>query len=215
MLFRKKYKNLHCQRVHYHIQLWDGETNLFGNGMVEGISETGKMFIAGILEHAPAITAIANPSVNSYKRLVPGYEAPVYIAWGPRNRTTLIRVPAFGSIDKAAFEIRSPDPMANPYLLLSALIVAGMDGINRKLTPSEPRTEDVFELDETEREAFGIKTLPSTLGEALDALEKDPVLIEALGESLCNEFLRIKRKEWLHYANQTVTDWEWETYRNL
>ena len=200
--------------LHCHLQLWDGDKNLFG---VEGeteLSETAKMFVAGLLEHAPAITAIANPAINSYKRLVPHQEAPVYITWGIKNRTTLVRVPMFGSWDKAAIELRSADPMTNPYLLFTVIIAAGMDGVNRKLAPPEPRSEDIFALSDEEREKLGIKTLPATLNEALDSLEADKVICEAVGKDILKNFVNLKRKEWREYTNRIVTDWEWEMYED-
>ena len=200
--------------LHCHLQLWDGEKNLFGVDGGSELSETAKMFIAGLLEHAPAITAIANPSINSYKRLVPHHEAPVYITWGLKNRTVLIRVPMFGSGDNAAIELRSPDPMTNPYLLFTAIIAAGMDGVNRKLSPPEPRSEDIFHLSEAEREKIGIKMLPTALDEALDCLEADDVICEAIGKDILENFVRIKRKEWREYTSHIVTDWEWEMYED-
>ncbi len=200
--------------LHCHLQLWDGDKNLFGVDGGSELSETAKMFIAGLLEHSPAITAIANPSINSYKRLVPHHEAPVYITWGMKNRTVLIRVPMFGSGDKAAIEFRSADPMTNPYLLFAAILAAGMDGINRKLSPPEPRSEDIFNLSEAEREKLGIKMLPTALDEALDCLEADDVICEAIGKDILENFIKIKRKEWREYTSHIVTDWEWEMYED-
>lgn len=200
--------------LHCHLQLWDGDKNLFGVDSGSEISETAKMFIAGLLEHAPAITAIANPSINSYKRLVPHHEAPVYITWGMKNRTVLIRVPMFGTGDKTAIEFRSPDPMTNPYLLFTAIIAAGMDGVNRKLTPPDPRSEDIFHMSNNEREKLGIKMLPITLEEALDSLEADSVICEAIGQDILKSFVELKRKEWREYTSHIVTDWEWEMYED-
>jgi glutamine synthetase len=210
----KPFENTAGNGLHCHLQLWDGDKNLFG---VEGeaeLSETAKMFVAGLLEHAPAITAIANPAINSYKRLVPHQEAPVYITWGIKNRTTLVRVPMFGSWDKAAIELRSADPMTNPYLLFTVIIAAGMDGVNRKLAPPEPRSEDIFGLSDEEREKLGIKMLPATLNEALDSLEADKVICEAVGKDISKNFVNLKRKEWREYTNRIVTDWEWEMYED-
>jgi len=201
--------------LHCHLQLWKGDTNLFGAETEDGLSELAKNFIAGLLEHAPAITAIANPTVNSYKRLVPHHEAPVYISWGMMNRTALVRVPLFEIKAKAAIELRSPDPMANPYLLFAAILTAGMDGVNRKLIPPDPRSEDVFALSDEERENLGITELPSNLGEALDALEKDTIITDALGKDIITKFISIKRSEWNHYLSETITEWEWETYSDL
>lgn len=201
--------------LHCHLQLWKGDTNLFGGDNPNELSETGKMFVAGILKHAPAITAIANPTVNSYKRLVPHHEAPVYISWGMKNRTVLVRVPLFHSKDKAAIEFRSPDPTTNPYLLFSALVVAGMDGIKQKMIPPEPIDGNVFDLTSEEKQKRGIHPLPSNLNEALDCLEKDQVIKDALGEELLETYITLKRKEWSNYINEAVTDWEWENYFGL
>jgi glutamine synthetase len=198
--------------LHAHLQLWDGNQNVFGSGAGSGLSEAAENFVAGLLEHARAITAIANPSVNSYKRLVPHMEAPVYISWGYRNRTTLVRIPLFKDSQKAAIEIRSPDSTCNPYLLFSAIIAAGMDGVERGLSPPEPRTEDVFGLTDEERDRLGIGMLPSTLEEALRCLEQDTVIKDTLGLQLFETYLKLKREEWREYTSTSVTDWEWDKY---
>ncbi len=201
--------------LHCHLQLWKGNRNLFGVEGTTDLSETAKSFVAGLLEHAPAITAIANPTVNSYKRLVPHHEAPVYIAWGLMNRTALIRVPLFTSSQKAAVEFRSPDPMANPYLLFSVLLAAGMDGVNRNLAPPEPRSEDIFTLSAAQRDSYRINALPENLGQALLALESDDLIVNALGEEIVQKFIDIKRQEWKDYIGEVVTNWEWDTYSDL
>lgn len=211
----KPFANSAGNGLHCHIQLWEGDKNLFGGEDGSSLSETGRMFVAGLLEHAPAITAIANPTVNSYKRLVPHHEAPVYVCWGPMNRTALVRVPLFNESQKAAIEFRSPDPMSNPYLLFSALIAAGMDGVNRKLTGPEPISQDVFVMTESERQGMGIMMLPASLGEALDCLEKDDVIKEAIGSELVETFISLKRQEWEEYCREAVTDWEWFTYHGI
>ncbi|MHA1769057.1 MAG: glutamine synthetase family protein [Candidatus Thorarchaeota archaeon] len=200
--------------LHCHIQLWDGDKNLFGEDGQAELSEKAKMFVAGLLEHAPAITALANPSVNSYKRLVPHHEAPVYITWGRMNRTALVRVPMFESSEKVAVEFRSGDSMSNPYLLFISIIAAGMDGVKRELTPPPERGEDIFDMTDEEREKLGITTLPTTLGEALDALETDDVIVSAIGNEIAKSFIALKRKEWEDYISNAVTDWEWELYRD-
>ncbi|MFW9966645.1 MAG: glutamine synthetase family protein [Candidatus Thorarchaeota archaeon] len=201
--------------LHCHLQLWDGNENLFGKDSDEYLSDTGRSFIAGLLEHAPALTAIANPTINSYKRLVPHHEAPVYITWGFRNRTVLVRVPLFKAKQNAAVELRSPDATANPYLLFSAIVAAGMDGVNRELKPPEPRTEDIFHLSDAERESLGIKMLPITLWEAIGHLERDEVIRDAIGSKLTDAFIRIKRDEWREYVNYAVTGWEWSKYHSF
>ncbi len=198
--------------LHCHIQIWQGDKNLFGDENTGGLSEMAHMFIAGILEHAAAITAIANPTINSYKRLVPHQEAPVYICWGPMNRTVLVRVPLFSGAQKAAIEFRSPDCMTNPYLLFASIIAAGMDGVAKKSRPCEQRTDDVFAMTDEQRERLGIKMLPATLGEALDALEHDEVIKSALGHQIVERYITLKREEWREYCNRVVTDWEWEQY---
>ncbi|MHA3962456.1 MAG: glutamine synthetase family protein [Candidatus Thorarchaeota archaeon SMTZ1-45] len=200
--------------LHCHLQLWEGDKNLFGVDGASELSETAKMFIAGLLEHSPAITAIANPTINSYKRLVPHHEAPVYITWGFKNRTVLIRVPMFGSGEKAAIELRSADPLTNPYLLFTAIIAAGMDGVNRELSPPDPRSEDIFQMSDEEREKLGIRMLPTTLEDALDSLEVDSVICDAIGHDIVKSFVRIKRKEWREYTSSIVTDWEWDMYED-
>ena len=211
----KPFENEAGSGLHCHLQLWDEGKNLFGDDKTGGLSETARMFIAGILDHAPAMTALANPSVNSYKRLVPYHEAPVYITWGEKNRTVLVRVPTFSKSEKAAIELRSGDSMANPYLFFSAIIAAGMDGIKRKRIPPEPRSEDIFLMTNDERSKYDIRMLPASLEEALDCLEKDPVIIEALGGVITQAHIKLKRAEWRKYVSHIVSGWEWEMYQNL
>ncbi|MHA1772198.1 MAG: glutamine synthetase family protein [Candidatus Thorarchaeota archaeon] len=208
----KPFEGLAGNGLHCHIQLWDGDKNLFGGEEPGQLSETALHFLAGLLEHAPAITAIANPTINSYKRLVPNQEAPVYICWGYRNRTALIRIPLFSDPQKAAIEFRSPDPMANPYLLFASFIAAGMDGIKRKLTPPEDLKGDAFEMDSDKLEELGITTLPENLYDALVELASDEVIKEALGSDLVDAYLDLKLDEWEEYTNHAVTDWEWHKY---
>ncbi|MFX1370139.1 MAG: glutamine synthetase family protein [Promethearchaeota archaeon] len=198
--------------LHCHLQLWEGDKNLFGSDENGKLSDIAMMFIAGLMKHAKAITAIANPSVNSYKRLVPHHEAPVYITWGHMNRTVLVRVPLFEDPQEAAIEFRSSDSMTNPYLLFSSIIAAGMDGIEKKLEPPEGRSEDIFSLTDAEREMYGIETLPANLRDALDELERNDVLRKALGSELLDRYIQVKREEWRQYSNETVTAWEWEQY---
>ena len=201
--------------LHCHMQLWEGDKNLFGSEGSNELSEIGNGFVAGLIEHAPAITAIANPTVNSYKRLVPHHEAPVYITWGSRNRTALIRIPLFSSPQNAAIEFRSPDPMTNPYLLFSVLIAAGMHGVNRGFKPPDPINENVFELTDDERNQLGIEMLPTTLGEAIHALKQDPVIRDALGLQLYETFVTLKQQEWEHYIGSVITDFEWNEYHPI
>ncbi|TYL36680.1 glutamine synthetase, partial [Natronococcus pandeyae] len=175
------------------------------------LSEEAHAFTAGILEHAPAITAIANPTVNSYKRLVPGYEAPVYVAWSDRNRSALIRKPAARVPAASRVELRSPDPSCNPYLALAVMIHAGLEGIENDLECPDPVRENIYEFDEQKREEYGIETLPSNLGEAVDALEEDDVVYDALGEHIGEKFVEAKREEFEEYLID-VSQWELDRY---
>ncbi|WP_436928743.1 type I glutamate--ammonia ligase [Halosimplex halobium] len=199
--------------MHTHLSLFteDGE-NAFHDGDDEfDLSETAKQFTAGILEHAPAIAAVTNPTVNSYKRLVPGYEAPVYVAWSDRNRSALIRKPAARVPAASRIEARFPDPSCNPYLAFAALIHAGLDGIERGLDCDDPVRENIYEFDEEKREEYGIDTLPTNLGEALDALESDEVVQDALGEHVYENFVEAKTQEFDDYRVD-VSDWELDRY---
>ncbi|ADT84654.1 type I glutamate--ammonia ligase [Thermococcus barophilus] len=205
--------------MHLHISLWKDEENLFVGE--DGLSETALYFIGGILKHAKALAALTNPTVNSYKRLVPGYEAPVYVSWGYRNRSALIRVPAYKG-KGARIEYRCPDPSANPYLAFAAIIEAGLDGIKHKIEPFAYVEENVYEMDREKRIETGIETLPSSLKEALDELEKDKIVRKALGKAYRN-FKEYKEREWGEYIEylkkrnipletKEVTEWELERY---
>ncbi len=174
------------------------------------LSTECRAYIAGILDHIPAITAVANPTVNSYKRLLPGYEAPVYIAWSPGNRSAAIRVPAKRG-RSTRIELRTPDPTANPYLALACMLAAGLDGIKRGLTPPEPVNRNIYHLTEAESKELGIRSLPHDLSHALDALESDDVMRQALGEHIFSEYISLKREEWASY-NEQVHDWEIRQY---
>ncbi|QLH76249.1 type I glutamate--ammonia ligase [Halosimplex rubrum] len=198
--------------MHTHFSLFEDGENAFHDGDDEfDLSETAKQFIAGILDHAPAIAAVSNPTVNSYKRLVPGYEAPVYVAWSDRNRSALIRKPAARVPTASRIEARFPDPSCNPYLAFAALIHAGLDGIERGLDCDDPVRENIYEFDEAKREEYGITTLPTNLGEALDALETDEVVQDALGEHVYENFVEAKTQEFDDYRVD-VSDWELDRY---
>ncbi|WP_267640992.1 type I glutamate--ammonia ligase [Haloarchaeobius amylolyticus] len=198
--------------MHTHISLFQNGENAFHDDDDEfNLSETAKQFTAGILEHAPAITAVSNPTVNSYKRLVPGYEAPVYVAWSDRNRSALIRKPAARVPAASRIEARFPDPSCNPYLAFAALIHAGLDGIEQGLDCPDPVRENIYEFDEQKREEYGIDTLPTNLGEAVDALEEDEVIANALGEHVYEKFIEAKRAEFKDYLVD-VSDWEIDRY---
>ncbi|MFU8869393.1 type I glutamate--ammonia ligase [Natronococcus sp.] len=199
--------------MHTHISLFteDGENAFHDEGDEFNLSEEARSFTAGLLEHAPAITAVANPTVNSYKRLVPGYEAPVYIAWSDRNRSSLIRKPAARVPAASRVELRSPDPSCNPYLAIAAMIHAGLEGIENDLDCPDPVRENIYDFDEQKREEYGIETLPSNLGAAVDALEEDEVVYDALGEHIAEKFVEAKRQEFEEYLID-VSDWELERY---
>ena len=199
--------------MHTHLSLFDDAgDNVFHDPDDEfGLSSLAKQFLAGILEHAPAITAIANPIVNSYKRLVPGYEAPVYIAWSGVNRTALVRIPAARHAAASRIELRSPDPSANPYLAIAVMLRAGLDGIEKEMTAPDPVRENIYKFDEEKRKEYGIETLPKNLAEAVDALEEDPVIQDALGKHVTEKFIEAKRQEFDEY-NLEVTDWELDRY---
>lgn len=201
--------------MHTHQSLFDLQgNNLFYDPQDRyHLSPLAYHFIAGQLAHARALAAIVSPTVNSYKRLVPGFEAPVYICWGQINRSALIRIPQIfpGRQNSIRAEFRSPDPSCNPYLAFAAMLAAGLDGIQRSLTPPDPVEEDVYHFDDTRLSQLGIATLPGSLAEALDVLEKDQVIKEALGEHTYRRLLQTKRKEWEDYRCQ-VTSWELDRY---
>ncbi|WP_293027692.1 type I glutamate--ammonia ligase [Natronococcus sp.] len=199
--------------MHTHISLFteDGENAFHDDDDEFNLSEEAHAFTAGVLEHAPAITAVANPTVNSYKRLVPGYEAPVYVAWSDRNRSALIRKPAARVPAASRIELRSPDPSCNPYLAIATMIHAGLDGIENDLDCPDPVRENIYDFDEQKREEYGIETLPSNLGAAVDALEEDEVVHDALGEHIAEKFVEAKRQEFEEYLID-VSDWELDRY---
>ena len=170
-------------------------------------------FIAGLLTHVKGMTAITNPLVNSYKRLVPGYEAPCYSAWSASNRSALIRIPAARG-QSTRVELRNPDPSCNPYLALAVCLAAGLDGMERKLTPPEEITENIFEMNADERAACGIEDLPDSLEHALDALEADPLMAEVLGPHIYTQYIAGKEKEWEEYCTR-VSSWEIAKYMVL
>ena len=199
--------------MHVHASLWNGKTNVMYDETDEyaEMSQTGRYFIGGLLEHARAITAVTCPTVNSYKRLVPGFEAPIYIMWSRRNRSAMIRVPVYfkGPEHAAAkrAELRSADPSCNSYLALSCILMAGLDGIKKKLDPGDPVDEDVYELSSERRRALGIKELPTTLKEALEAMQSDEVVHNTLGSHIFDAFIDYKTNDWNQYCLY-VTPWE-------
>lgn len=174
------------------------------------LSKVCRQFIAGILEQAIGFTAICNPTVNSYKRLVPGYEAPVYISWSDANRSALIRIPAKrGSATRV--ELRSVDATANPYLAFTAILASGLYGIENALVPVEPTYANLYAMSKEEREANGIETLPENLKEALYALKKNKLMNEVIGKPLLSKYMELKYQEWDEYRTQ-VTEWELDRY---
>ncbi|MFW6010722.1 MAG: glutamine synthetase family protein, partial [Gemmatimonadota bacterium] len=197
--------------MHTHQSLFrDGSNVFFDPDAEHQLSDTMRHYIGGLKKHARAIAAVTNPLVNSYKRLVAGYEAPVNIAWSQRNRSPLIRIPDRRGIGTRA-EFRMPDPACNPYLALAVQLAAGLDGLRNEIDPGPPVDTNVWELSEAERAERGIDTLPANLGEAVEELADDEVLVEALGEHIVSHFVDAKRKEWSRYIAQ-VSEWELETY---
>ncbi len=178
-----------------------------------GLSKEGYYFIGGIIRHMKALTFITNPIVNSYKRLVPGYEAPVYIAWSAKNRTPLIRIPAHSG-NSTRVELRSPDPSANPYLALAVCLAAGLDGIQNQIMPPQSIDRNIYNMTEEERRAEGIEELPGSLLEAAREFEKDEYIIGVLGEDLSKKYIKAKTKEYADYRGQ-VTDWEINQYLHI
>ena len=175
-----------------------------------GLSKEAYYFIGGIIKHMKAITVIMNPLVNSYKRLVPGYEAPCYIAWSATNRSPLIRIPASRG-QETRVELRNPDPAANPYLALAVCLAAGLDGIRNKIDPPAEVPENIYELDEDEREKRGIESLPADLHAAIREMKKDAFIQDVLGKHITGKYIEAKEAEWMQYRTQ-VTGWEIEEY---
>ncbi len=200
--------------MHIHLSLEkDGKNAFYDENGEYQLSKTALSFIAGILSHAKAITAITNPIVNSYKRLVPGYEAPVNIAWATGNRSALIRIPQARK-NGTRLEYRSPDPTANPYLALALLISAGLEGVEKSLQPPKPVAENIFDMTRKMREEKGVETLPADLKEAIDYMKKDPLIKDVLGDHIYSKFIEAKEKEWEDFC-KVVTDWEIKKYMEL
>jgi glutamine synthetase len=201
--------------MHTHQSLFDaqGHNTFFNSGDRYKLSTVAYRFIAGQLAHARALAAVVAPTVNSYKRLTPGYEAPVYVCWARINRSALIRVPSYlpGREQSVRAELRCPDPSANPYLAFAVMLTAGLDGIERGLEAPDPVEEDVYHFDDLRLAELDIASLPGTLEEALDELERDQLLRDALGDHAYQAFMRAKRAEWDEYRIQ-VTDWELARY---
>jgi len=197
--------------LHIHQSLYNGDQNLFYDPKdPSGLSLLAKHYIGGLLKHAKAITAITNPTVNSYKRLVPGYEAPVDVTWSAHNRSSLIRIPSLRG-NTTRMEYRSPDPAANPYLAMTVMLAAGLDGIVNKIDPGPQITESTYDLSLLHRKERGIQSLPDNLREALEALTEDDVIHNALGDHVYEHFIKAKLIEWGIYRNQ-IHQWEIDQY---
>lgn len=198
--------------MHTHLSLFtmDGK-NAFHDKKTNQLSPLAKQFIAGLLDHVKEITAVLNPTVNSYKRLVPGYEAPTYISWAHRNRSALIRIPTGRGGNSTRCELRSPDLSGNPYLQFAVMLAAGLTGIERKLEPPAPVEKNIYSLSAQEREKYNIHNLPESLGHALAFMESSELLKETLGQHVFENFLYVKHKEWDEYRMQ-VTKWETDKY---
>jgi len=202
--------------LHTHVSLTEDRKakNLFYDPKrSNGLSEIALNFIAGLLAHAKSLAALTNPSVNSYKRLVPGWEAPVYISWAMYNRSVLVRIPP-GRQMRTRLEYRPTDGSCNFYVAFAGILAAGLDGVKRKMELPEPVEEDIYEMDAKQREKRGIGLLPGNLGEALAELSKDKVLQDALGHAFYEKFVEIKTREWRDF-NTTVHEWERKKYLDV
>jgi len=200
--------------MHVHMSLFKGDRNAFFDEKdPQYLSKLAKHFVAGLLRHAPEITLVTNQWVNSYKRLLPGYEAPVYITWARRNRADLIRIPEYqpGKEKTTRMEFRSPDPACNPYLAFSVMLVAGLQGIEQEYDLPDPMEENVYEMTDEEREERGIGTLPASLWEAIQLTERSELVQRALGNHTFTAFIKNKKIEWDQYRTQ-VTDYELKKY---
>lgn len=199
--------------MHCNMSLFSNGKNVFEDPSTElGLSETAMHFLAGIVKNARGFAAITNPTVNSYKRLVPGYEAPCYVAWSAQNRSPLIRIPASRGMS-TRIEVRNPDPAANPYLALAVLLAAGLDGVKNKLEAPAAVDRNIYVMNEAERKEAGIDSLPATLKEAIEDLKANEVICKALGEHALEHFVEAKEIEWDMFRT-TVHPWEREQYMN-
>jgi glutamine synthetase len=207
----KPVRGINGSGMHMHQSLFKGEINAFyDKDAPNGLSEVLLNYVGGIFKHVKSFSAVTNPLINSYKRLVPGYEAPVYISWGEHNRSPLIRVPAKRG-NSTRIELRSPDPSCNPYLAFSVIINSGLDGIINKINPPKAFEGNVYELDEDTKQKYGIDNLPANLYQALEYMKQDPLIKETLGEHIYYNFLNAKEQEWKDYSTY-VTEWELEKY---
>ncbi len=207
----KPIANINGSGMHTNCSLSNEQGNTFAdpNGLL-GLSDTARYWIAGILNHAKGFTAITNPLINSYKRLIPGFEAPTYIAYSDANRSALIRIPASKG-NATRTEIRSVDSSANPYLAMAVILASGLDGIKKQMNGVKPVSINLYELTLEEQESLGIESLPSSLDEAVRELEKDDVIKEALGNHVYEKLVTSKKEAWLEYSRQ-VSQWEIDKY---
>lgn len=197
--------------MHINMSLSKDGVNIFDNEEDKlGLSQEAYYFIGGIMKHMKGMTVITNPIVNSYKRFVPGYEAPIYITWSATNRSPLIRIPAARGEGRRV-ELRNPDPSANPYLVLALCLAAGIDGIKNKIQPDAELRENVFELTEHDKKRLGIESLPADLHEAVECLKSDDFIREILGEHIYDKYIEAKEAEWNDYR-AAVTQWEIDEY---
>ncbi len=200
--------------MHMNQSLFQNGSNVFYDpNTPTQLSDIAMNYIAGVMKHARSIAAVTNPTVNSYKRLVPGFEAPVYIAWSTQNRSPLIRVPAKRGLS-TRIELRNPDPMCNPYLALAVVLTAGLDGIKNNLVPPPPCDQNIYEMTALERWEIGIGSLPGSLEEAIEELSKDEIIKGALGSHVLDRYLEAKLHEWNAYKTR-VHQWEIDRYLNL
>ncbi|CCV65194.1 Glutamine synthetase [Paracholeplasma brassicae] len=207
----KPIKGINGSGMHSNLSLSkDGRNVFFDEKTDNQLSETALKFIAGIMKNAQAFTLVCNPIINSYKRLVPGYEAPVYIAWSDSNRSTMIRIPASRG-NATRIEVRSVDASANPYLAMAVLLNSGLDGIKNDLTALNPLKKNLFRMSEQERRRLGIKNLPENLKEAIEFFQKSELMKETLGEELFEKFIEAKQKEWDEYKT-IISEWELNKY---
>lgn len=208
--------------MHIHVSLWRDNVNIFHdpNDDYAKLSQVARYFIGGVLYHAEALSAIVAPTINSYKRLIPGFEAPTYICWGRKNRSALIRVPLYHAKESHRYafgtriEVRFPDPLANPYLAISAIIYAGLHGIDKKIDPGDPLDANTYHLSRRMLEELNIRELPPTLLHAIEFLESDDYLKRMLGRELIEKYIEEKRKEWFDYSRY-ITEWEYRRYFHL
>jgi len=198
--------------MHVHQSLFSGDENVFYDekGPYDGVSDVMRWYVGGLLKHARNFCVITNPLVNSYKRLVPGFEAPTDLAWSMRNRSPLIRIPARRGLGTRV-EVRMPDPSCNPYLAFAAMLASGLDGVKNRIEPPEPVTANVYKMSARERSRLKIKSLPANLGEAIALLEKDEVVKNSLGDHIYEQFVAAKKSEWSDYIS-SVHPWEVDRY---